>query len=258
MSPRRRLLVVAAASVVAVLLIVAGVRLLTGRGDSGARPDQARPGTVLLVPGYGGNQGALSRLAQRLAAAGRSARVVTLPGEGTGDLLAQADTLDDAVRAELDGGAPSVDVVGYSAGGVVARLWVLRHDGAEVARRIVTLGSPLHGARIAGIGAALAPDACPQACRQLAPGSDVLDEIDTTPLPDGLPWLSIWTENDETVQPPESARLAGAVNVPLQGLCPGARVSHGELPTDPAVTALVLAGLGTAPLTAPAACPVSS
>ena len=130
--------------------------------------------------------------------------------------------------------------------------------GAEVARRIVTLGSPLHGARIAGIGAALAPDACPQACRQLAPGSDVLDEIDAAPLPDGLPWLSIWTENDETVQPPESARLAGAVNVPLQGLCPGARVSHGELPTDPAVTALVLAGLGTAPLTAPAACPVSS
>lgn len=258
MSPRRRLLIVAAAVVVATVLVVAGVRLLTGRGDSGVRPDQARPGTVLLVPGYGGGQGALTRLAQRLTAAGRSAKVVSLPGDGTGDLIAQAGTLDDAVRGELDAGAPSVDVIGYSAGGVVTRLWVDRHDGAEVARRIVTLGSPLHGARIAGLGAALAPDACPQACRQLAPGSDVLDEIDTTPLPDGLPWLSIWTENDETVQPPDSARLDGAVNVPLQGLCPGVRVSHGALPTDPAVTALVLDALGTAPLAAPAACPVSS
>jgi hypothetical protein len=257
-SPRRRLLVVVAAAVVAVLLVVGGFGLLTGRGDSGVRPDQARPGTVLLVPGYGGSQVALTRLAQRLAAAGRTARVVALPGEGTGDLIAQAGTLDDAVRAELDAGAPSVDVIGYSAGGVVTRLWVDRHDGAEVARRVVTLGSPLHGARIAAVGAALAPDACPQACRQLAPGSDVLDEIDATPLPDGLPWLSIWTENDETVQPPDSARLDGAVNVPLQGLCPQARVSHGELPTDPAVTALVLAGLGTEPLAAPAACPVSS
>jgi triacylglycerol lipase len=48
------------------------------------------------------------------------------------------------------------------------------------------------------------------------------------------------------------------VNVPVQGLCPGAVVSHSELPTDPAVTALVLRALGTAPLAAPDACPVSS
>ena len=239
---------------VLVLAVVIGIRALGG-GDSGVRPDQARPGTVLLVPGYGGSRVALSRLAQRLAAAGRTAQVVTLPGDGTGDLLVQAETLDETVRAALDAGAPSVDVIGYSAGGVVARLWVDRHDGAAVARRVVTLGSPLHGAKIAGIGAAFAPDACPEACRQLAPGSDVLDEIDDADLPDGLPWLSVWTENDETVQPPDSARLAGAVNVPLQSICPGAQVSHSELPTNPSVTELVLDALGTGPLSAPAACP---
>jgi triacylglycerol lipase len=154
----------------------------------------------------------------------------------------------------LRAGGGSVDIVGYSAGGVVTRLWVDRHDGARVARRVVTLGSPLHGARIAGVGAALAPDACPQACRQLAPGSALLRRLDR-PLPGGLPWLSVWTENDETVQPPDSARLAGAVNVPLQSICPSARVAHGDLPTDPDVTALVLRALGTAPLAAPTACP---
>ena len=147
-----------------------------------------------------------------------------------------------------------MDVIGYSAGGVVTRLWVDRHDGATAARRIVTLGSPLHGARIAGVGAAFAPDACPQACRQLAPGSDLLDEIDSADLPDGLPWLSVWTENDETVQPPDSARLDGAVNVSLQSICPRARVAHGELPTNPSVEALVLAAIGTTPLSAPTAC----
>jgi triacylglycerol lipase len=256
MSPRRRIVLAAAAAAVAILAM-AGVRLLPG-GDRAGRPDQARPGTILLVPGYGGGQTALSQLAARLGATGRVARVVTLPGGGTGDLLVQADTLDGAVRRALADGAPSVDVVGYSAGGVVARLWVDRHDGASAARRIVTLGSPLHGARIAGVGAAAAPDACPAACRQLVPGSALLDRLDRTPLPAGLPWLSIWTENDETVQPPDSARLAGAVNVPLQGVCPQARVSHGGLPTDPAVAALVVQGLGTAPLSAPARCPVSS
>lgn len=255
MSPRRRLLLVAALAVVVLLLGVLGWRTLGGRGPQ-ARPDQGSPGPVLLVPGYGGGQGALSRLADRLRATGRGVTVVRLPGDGTGDLHAQAQALDDAVRRELADGAASVDVVGYSAGGVVARLWVDRYDGAEVARRIVTLGSPLRGTRLAAAGSALSPDACPAACRQLAPGSDLLTRLERRALPAGLPWLSVWTENDETVQPPDSARLAGAVNLPVQSVCPGVRVSHGELPTDPLVTALVLRATGTAPLSAPADCAV--
>jgi triacylglycerol lipase len=254
-SPRRRILLLSVAVAVLVAVVAVVVTRLVGGGSSSVRPDQARPGPVLLVPGYGGSQTALARLAQRLVEAGRAAKVVTLPGDGTGDLLVQSDVLDKAVQAELSGGAPSVDIVGYSAGGVVTRLWVDRHDGAGVARRVVTLGSPMHGAQIAGLGAVFAPGACPQACRQLAPGSDVLDKIDAESLPAGLPWLSIWTVNDEVVQPPDSARLNGAVNVALQSICPQAQVSHGGLPTDPAVTALVLQALGTTPLAAPATCP---
>lgn len=244
-------------AVVTVVLLAAaavGLRLVADRRP-GTTPDQATPGTVLLVPGYGGSQGSLSRLADRLRAAGRTATVIALPGNGTGDLVDQADALEDEVRRALRGGAPSVDVIGYSAGGVVARLWVDRHDGESAARRVVTLGSPLHGAQLAAVGSVVAPDACPPACRQLAPGSSLLTGLDRSALPPQLPWLSIWTENDETVQPPDSARLAGAVNVALQSLCPGARVSHGALPTDPLVTALVLAAVGTAPLAAPADCP---
>jgi triacylglycerol lipase len=248
------MVILLAVAVVGLLLVVGGIRLLS-RGSSGSRPDQARPGPVLLVPGYGGSQTVLSQLAERLTAAGRTAQVLTLPDGGTGDLLIQVETLESAVRSALDGGAPSVDLVGYSAGGVVARLWVDRHDGAAAARRIVTLGSPLHGARIAALGAAVAPDACPAACRQLVPGSALLDGIDDESLPDGLPWLSIWTQDDETVQPPDSARLDGAVNLPIQSICPGSRVSHSALPTDPAVTAVVLDALGTAPLTLPTRCP---
>lgn len=253
-SPRRRLLIITAAALVAVVLVVAGVRLVLARVAADDRPDQRVLGTVLLVPGYGGGRGSLTRLAQELIAIGRTATVLTLPGDGTGDLVEQAGILDDAVREALDDGAPSVDVIGYSAGGVVARVWVDRHDGATVARRVITLGSPLHGAELAGTGAALAPGACPAACRQLAPGSDLLSGFGE--LPAGLPWFSVWTSDDETVRPPESAVLEGAVNVRIQDVCPARRVSHGALPTDPAVTAVVLGGLGVAPLSAPDACPV--
>jgi hypothetical protein len=251
-APRRRLLVAATVVLVVAVAVVVAVRLLSGRGTPAGRPDQARPGPVLLVPGYGGNQGSLAPLAARIRATGRTATVVALPGDGTGDLEAQAAALQAAVRQVVPAKASSVDLVGYSAGGVVVRLWVDRFDGAAVARRVVTLGSPLHGTQLAGLGEALVPGACPVACQQLIPGSRLLTHLDGTPLPAALPWLSIWTTDDQTVTPPDSARLAGAVNVAVQDVCPGTTLQHGQLPSDPLVTSLVLRALGTALLTAPA------
>jgi triacylglycerol lipase len=250
LAPRRRLLVGGVLLVAVALVATLGLRACV-RSGPGGYPDQGRPGTVLLVPGYGGSQAALSVLAARIRATGRSATVLALPGDGTGDLAAQAAALDGAVAAARQAGAPSVDVIGYSAGGVVARLWVARYGGEHSARRVVTLGSPLHGARLAAAGSALVPDACPPACQQLAPGSSLLRELDAAPLPARLPWLSIWTQDDQTVRPPDSARLAGAVNVPVQTICPDAQLQHGQLPTDPLVTGLVLRAIGTAAPTPP-------
>ncbi len=251
MSPRRRVLVALLGVLVLVGVVLVGVRVLANRGpsvDPSARPAQDAPGPVLLVPGYGGSQASLEPLADRIRAAGRSAQVLALEGDGTGDLSVQVDLLDRAVDTALKAGAPSVDVVGYSAGGVVAGLWVARDDGAAKARRVVTLGAPLAGTSLAATGSVSLPSACPVACQQLAPGSAVLTELARARVGAALPWLSIWTTDDQTVTPPDSARLDGAVNVPLQSLCPGARVDHGSLPRDPAVAGLVLEGLSAVQL----------
>jgi triacylglycerol lipase len=244
-------------AVVVVAVLVAAV-LATTRTNAAPRagtPDQDKPGPVLLVPGYGGGQGALNELAARIRqATGRSTEVLTLAGDGTGDLLEQAGVLAEAVENAYARGAPSVDVIGYSAGGVVARLWVSRDGGDHQARRVVTLGAPMHGTGLAAAGGALVPGGCPTACVQLAPGSTLMRELAKEPIPATLPWLSVWTERDETVTPPESARLDGAVNVALQQVCPGNQAAHGDLPTDPAVTELVLQALGTTPLEAPTEC----
>lgn len=243
LSGRRRGLLAAVALAVAAGLVAVLVALVPDRA-----PARDGAGPVLLVPGYGGSRDSLSTLAERIRRTGREARVLTLPGDGTGDLRAQARVLDAAARDALDAGAPWVDVIGYSAGGVVARLWVATEDGAAAARRVITLGSPLHGTTIAAAGGVLAPDACPLACRQLSPGSALLAGIAGDP---GVPWLSLWTEDDRTVRPPDSARLPGAVNVALQDVCPDAVVGHGQLPTDPLVTGLVLRALDDVPLAAP-------
>src|SRR4051812_23560992 len=150
MSPRRRLMFTVLAAIAVLCVAVVAVRAVLGR-TARAVPDQARPGAVLLVPGYGGGTGALDQLAGAVRRAGRTVSVVALPGDGTGDLRRQADVLDGAVDAALRS-APSVDVVGYSAGGVVTRLWVQDHDGVHKARRVITLGSPHRGAAIAAAG----------------------------------------------------------------------------------------------------------
>jgi triacylglycerol lipase len=216
-------------------------------------PAQGQPGPVILVPGYGGSTGALDVLASRIRATGRTATVLSLPGTGTGSLLADAALLTAAVNGDLRQGARSVDVVGYSAGGVVALIWARRDDGAASARRVITLGSPFHGTGLATAAEALVPGACPAACQQLVPGSRLLDSLDVADAA-GLPaWMSLWTSDDQVVTPPDSAMLPGALDVQVQSVCPAAIVSHSQLPTSPVVTAMVLQALGPGPLSRPTA-----
>lgn len=263
MSPaRRRLFLLLAgllALVVAVTVTVIVVAATGGKDEPAplrvAAVDQARPGTVLLIPGYGGSTSALRVLAARLRAAGHQSTVIELPGEGTGDLRGYTALVDAAAQAALRAGSPSVDVVGYSAGGVVARLWA-KEGGVAVARRIVTLGGPHHGTQLAALGASLAPGQCPQACRQLVPGSALLNGLNAgDETPDGPAWLSLWTTVDQTVTPPDSAHLEGATNVVLQDVCPAARTTHSDLPRDRSVQGIVLAALGSGPVTVPTTCP---
>jgi triacylglycerol lipase len=261
MSRRRRLLGIAVA-VVVLAAAAAGIAVGavhapggSGAGSTGggqqAGPPQNRPGPVLLVPGYGGSTSSLDSLASQIQATGRTATVLNLPGTGTGSLVTDAALLNSAVKSAVANGAPSVDVIGYSAGGVVALIWARRYDGFDRARRIITLGSPFHGTSLAAAAQAFLPGACPVACQQLTPGSTLLASLDVT-SPAGLPhWLSLWTTDDQTVKPPDSARLAGALDVPVQSVCPGVSISHSQLPTNPDVAAMVLQALSAAPLRAP-------
>jgi triacylglycerol esterase/lipase EstA (alpha/beta hydrolase family) len=246
LAPARRRLVrtlialaVAAAAVLTTVLIVSRTP-----APAAARANE-RPGPVLLVPGYGGSTASLQPLADLLRARGRDATVVAVPGDGTGDLRASAETLGSTVDAVLARtGASSVDVVGYSAGGLIARLWAAG-GGDAPARRVVTLGSPHHGTSLADLAGNVAPSQCPVACQQMATGSDLLARVNAgDETPDGATWVSIWTEQDETVTPPDTARLTGALNLTVQSVCGDAKVGHGDLPLSPLVQQMVLTELG--------------
>jgi triacylglycerol esterase/lipase EstA (alpha/beta hydrolase family) len=245
-APARRRLLLALLTVLVVGCAVVVTLLVNSRAADRTPVSQEQPGPVLLVPGYGGGTASLQTLADRLTAAGRDATVVHLPGNGTGDLADSAAALDRAADAAMARtGAESVDVVGYSAGGVVARVWAAEDGGADVARRIVTLGSPHHGTTLADLAGDVAPGQCPVGCEQLTTGSPLLERLNSgDETPAGPTWVSVWTTQDRTVTPPDSAKLAGALNLTVQSICPQAQVGHGQLPTDPLVQQIVLTELG--------------
>jgi triacylglycerol lipase len=213
---------------------------------------QTEPGPVLLVPGYGGNLQSLQPLVTALRSAGRTAVVVEPVGDGTGDLRVQAEHLADvAARVRQDAGAASVDVIGYSAGGVVARLWIRDYGGASVARRVLTLGSPHHGSSQAALGAEFA-GGCAAACEQLIPDSDLLRRLNARDeTPDGPLWATVRSISDQVVTPVDSAALSDAVNIVVQEVCPGSATAHGDLPSSPVVLAALDSILGTEPPRAP-------
>ena len=217
-------MVLAAGALVVVVVLAIVVTAVVQRPAAVEAAPQDQPGPVLLVPGYG----------------------------GTGDLRAQAEHLGEVAAAVLaETGARSVDVVGYSAGGVVARLWVRDEGGAGLARRVLTLGSPQHGTSQAALGASLA-GGCPVACEQLVPDSDVLRRLNAgDETPDGPLWATVRTTTDRVVTPVESAALDGALNVVVQDVCPGSTAGHPDLPRDPVVRATLTSVLGPAPPRSP-------
>jgi pimeloyl-ACP methyl ester carboxylesterase len=249
LSPQRRRVVLGAGGLV-LLLVVALVVTLVVRSVAGAVTPvpQDQPGPVLLVPGYGGRIASLDPLAAALRATGRTVQLVEPVDGGVGDLQAEAAHLGEVADTVLrQSGAPSVDVVGYSAGGVVARLWVRDHGGAGQTRRVLTLGSPQHGTSQAELGRDLA-GGCPLACEQLVPDSDLLRRLnarDETPA--GPLWVTLRSSADEVVTPVVSAALDGALNLVVQDYCPRATTAHGDLPSDPVTLATIRSVLDVAP-----------
>jgi triacylglycerol esterase/lipase EstA (alpha/beta hydrolase family) len=248
---RRRLyvgLLVVAVAVGAALV----TRVLVRAGDLDPVA-QDQPGPVLLVPGYGGSTASLQVLGDALTASGRDARIVSPSGAGTQDLRDQAADLRRAVDEVLDEtGASSVDLVGYSAGGVVVRIYVADLGGGSHVRRAVTLAAPQHGTDLAVLAGALGSKACPEACQQLDPDSELLRRLNAgDETPRGPAWVALWTEDDKTVVPPDSGALDGALDLALQSVCPGLDVAHPDVPRTPAVIAIVESVLGRSAPTDP-------
>lgn len=192
--------------------------------------------TVILIPGFGGSVDHFTELDSRLEGSG--VRVEYAPVERVdGSLSMYGERVAEQV-GELQSEGETVGLVGFSAGGLIARSAV---EQGATPERVVTVASPHRGTGTAELASRLAPQSCPQSCQDMVPGSEFLDG-----LPDvGEFWLSLYSEGDEVVRPWDSSVLPGAVNVNMSDC--GVTVPHADLVRDSSVAGKVVGFLDGEP-----------
>ena len=178
------------------------------RGNVG---QSAQP-PVLLIHGYGCNAGIWVPMIGYLWRRGLG-NIFTLnlhPKRGdindyVQQLAARVVRICETTRA------PKVILVGHNMGGLVARAYVERCGGGERVAKIITVGTPHHGTRLAHLlpGANTA---------QMRPHSPWLQDLNRDEnRRSSIEHVSIYSVHDNVVVPQSSAELGMAKNIPLAG-----------------------------------------
>ncbi|MDZ7705090.1 MAG: alpha/beta fold hydrolase [Trueperaceae bacterium] len=118
-----------------------GLRLLP-RLPRQVRSHDVPPRDVLVLPGWMVGDGSTAILRAALARDGHRVRGWGL-GRNTGDVPARIRAVTELVGQRATAAGSQLDLVGWSLGGVIAREVARRRPDAV--RRVVTLGTPLHG-----------------------------------------------------------------------------------------------------------------
>jgi pimeloyl-ACP methyl ester carboxylesterase len=167
------------------------VRLFRGGPQSSdsvspqAKAHAASMRPVLLVHGLGGAKSSWSLVAQVL-----SDRGVTVDAISYAPVGSSVERLADRLVVEVERmlsrtGADKVHLVGHSLGGVIIAQAIVDARLAGRVDTVITLGSPFGGSPWAGVLPIV------EIVRALRRGSPLLRRLASTPLPDGVRWLSV-------------------------------------------------------------------
>lgn len=218
---------------------------LPGVNDPDCRSDH-RP-VVLLHGTLGSTKLSFSALAPVLLSSGWCVFALDYGNGGLGpvrDSAADLASLVTTVRRVT--GATTVDLVGYSQGGLVIRA-ALRLDGlAPMVRTVVLIAPSFHGTTAPA--ATKVPELLCQACHDQAAGSGLLRQLDAGGDLDGtVRYAVVSTERDTVVTPVSSQVPAGPPDrvrsILVEQRCPGLRTDHVGLPAVPGVISWVRAAL---------------
>lgn len=165
---------------------------------------------ILLIHGYQCNRGFWLWIRRRLERAGWQVATLSLHPvlADIDDYVGQvSQRIEEVCSATV---APRLILIGHSMGGLVARAF-LRHAGSVRVARLLTLGSPHHGSKLAMFG--MGPNA-----RQMVPGNRWLGVLNMPGAAPAPQTVSIYSCQDNYVMPQDSPLIDKAVNLPVAGV----------------------------------------
>ncbi len=112
----------------------------------------------------------------------------------------------DELRHQV--GVNKINIVGHSMGGMIARNYIQLRGGSDKVERLVCLGSPHHGSKLAAF--TLDPLG-----KLLIPNSVFLQRLNQAPIPESVATTNIYTSKDNMVLPNESCQLPWGQNIAL-------------------------------------------
>ncbi|MFF3909130.1 lipase family alpha/beta hydrolase [Streptomyces sp. NPDC001848] len=197
--------------------------------DTAKLPTEAKP-PVILLHGFIDNRSVFVLLRRNLAQHGRQHIESLNYSPLTCDIRTAAELLGRHVEEICERtGQRQVDIVGHSLGGLIARYYVQRLGGDLRVRRLVTLGTPHSGTRVAPLA-----NAHP-IVRQMRPGSELIEELHEPAPGCRTHFVSFWSDLDPLMDPLEAACVDHpdlvAQNIRVSG------IGHLALPVHPAVAA---------------------
>jgi len=188
---------------------------------------QRRLPPVLLVPGLDAGRVSMIALATFLRRRGWPwAWVVSRAGREQPLADSTEAFHEQVLLLRQASAAPQVDIVAFGTGGLVAAWYIKHHPDAPV-RRLVTIGTPWRGTRIAVFQRG-------RAAREVLPGNHLLDGL----APPRVPTFCVWSPHDPIVVPTSSAvPEEGVQSVRIEG------AGHLEMLLSPRVFRAVQAAL---------------
>jgi triacylglycerol lipase len=156
---------------------------------------------VVLVHGLTDTGTKMRYISDRLRAAGRKTYSIDLqPGTGEAPLELLAKQLEGFINRHL-GETTTLDLVGFSMGGLVTRYYIQRLGGIDRVEHYVTLSAP-HRGTIAAYFTGKA------GCVQMRPNSKFLRDLQTdVTMLAKVKFTSIWTAWDGIILPAHSSCL---------------------------------------------------
>jgi triacylglycerol lipase len=166
---------------------------------------------VLLVHGINDTGAVFDKMALYLRQRGLSVYTVDLiPNNGAEVLDKLAQQVANYINAIFDP-KQSLDLVGFSMGGIVSRYYIQRLGGIERVQRFISISSPHKGTVIA-YGSWL------PGCLQMRPNSPFLADLNAdVEMLKKINFTSIWTPYDLMIVPAKSSQLGigKEVNLPV-------------------------------------------